>query len=171
MQVGSQSMDLLTGALNESALRERFQQAKSSNELRVSCVAMVDIDDLHFFNEKFGHSTGDHVVRTLGRLLHREFEPPSSIYRCGGDEFLILVEGLDPLVAKERFGHLFDSLRNWRSEGFALSSVAPAAQWTCSVGLTDGFSTLAEGMSQAALLLHAAKKTGKAKLVAHIADT
>jgi diguanylate cyclase (GGDEF)-like protein len=52
---------------------------------------MVDINDFKYFNDKYGHATGDSVLKMTSDELQKLF-PTGKIYRYGGDEFLVLCE-------------------------------------------------------------------------------
>lgn len=82
--------DALTGLYNREALsqdRERFYGAPL-------VVILADIDYFKQVNDVHGHVVGDRALREAGRLLQALF-PESSIYRYGGDEFLVVLRSVD----------------------------------------------------------------------------
>src|SRR5437660_11210609 len=52
-------------------------------------IAMVDIDHFKQFNDKYGHDTGDQVLRLVASKLAR-VSGGGEAYRCGGEEFAII---------------------------------------------------------------------------------
>jgi diguanylate cyclase (GGDEF)-like protein len=56
----------------------------------------MDIDDLKKINNKYGHRTGSQLIRDLATKLRHDLTDEYIIYRYGGDEFILLVEGKDP---------------------------------------------------------------------------
>jgi diguanylate cyclase (GGDEF)-like protein len=54
-------------------------------------VMFVDLNRFKHLNDRFGHDTGDQVLRTLGALLQRQVRQSDYVIRWGGDEFLLLL--------------------------------------------------------------------------------
>ncbi len=68
-------------------------------------IAIVDIDHFKRFNDKFGHKTGDHVLRYVASCIARN--KAGTAYRYGGEEFVIVCEGGD-------YDGIVESLENLR---------------------------------------------------------
>jgi diguanylate cyclase len=56
---------------------------------------LIDLDNLKMLNDRGGHLTGDYVLRTLGELLRTTLRAGEFAARMGGDEFALLLAGLD----------------------------------------------------------------------------
>ena len=89
--------DNLTGTLNRAGLmielRNRWEhfQATGRNE----CVIILDLDHFKQINDQYGHDEGDRVLAAVGDILSPNLRRSDKIGRWGGEEFLILVSGLD----------------------------------------------------------------------------
>lgn len=57
-------------------------------------VVVFDVNDLKSVNDNFGHDTGDIYIYTASMLISEFFEN-SPVYRIGGDEFAVILEGED----------------------------------------------------------------------------
>ncbi len=79
-------VDALTGLPNRRALDEALSRTSG----RIA-VAMVDVDHFKKFNDRYGHETGDQVLRIVARELKRC--RGGRAYRYGGEEFAIVFEG------------------------------------------------------------------------------
>ncbi len=79
--------DALTGVKNRTA----FSQDKKTNNYSDSdyCCIYIDVNELNYYNNKYGHAAGDQMLKFIGEILLNTFSD-SDIYRMGGDEFLIL---------------------------------------------------------------------------------
>jgi len=88
--------DPLTGLLNHRAFHKRLEQ-EAENARRSGqplAVAMMDLDNFKFFNDGYGHSIGDDVLRQVTRALSAACRPGDTLARYGGDEFALLLPGL-----------------------------------------------------------------------------
>ncbi len=93
--------DQLTGLPGRRALDEALPALNGTYAL-----AMVDVDHFKRFNDRYGHETGDQALRMVSHCL-RAVTGGGRAYRYGGEEFVIVFDGLD---AKEASDHL-ESLR------------------------------------------------------------
>ena len=57
-------------------------------------IVMVDMNYLKKLNDTYGHERGNDAIRTTGRVLCDVFKH-SPVYRIGGDEFVVVIEGRD----------------------------------------------------------------------------
>ena len=105
------SLDALTSVQNKRAY---YQKADQLNEqikkgVAVFGIAVLDLNDLKKINDTYGHEKGDISIKTLCMILNRVFRR-SSIYRIGGDEFAIILEGEDYKHARDLLQSLEDKL-------------------------------------------------------------
>lgn len=84
--------DQLTGALNRNAYEEDMMRIERK---RVPLgIIFADLNGLKDMNDTFGHAKGDQLIIRAARLLQESFED-GVLYRIGGDEFIIVFEGMD----------------------------------------------------------------------------
>lgn len=97
------TLDPMTGALNRKGLEQlgprvlqRARQAK-----RPVTLLMVDADRFKSINDRHGHPAGDAVLIHLARQLGSRLRASDLLVRYGGEEFLLLLDGLSGRVAPE----------------------------------------------------------------------
>ena len=89
------STDHLTGVLNRRAFMENAvtlckQQAKLGEPV---AMLMFDLDHFKSINDRFGHATGDDVLRMFGQVVRAGTRADDIIGRFGGEEFVAIVPG------------------------------------------------------------------------------
>lgn len=99
--------DPLTGAGNRRALNNalRLAQANQQRHQQLYGVLVMDLDHFKSINDRFGHAVGDQVLIELVKRFTSNARQLDTLYRVGGEEFLLLVpinhlEGLKHLAAK-----------------------------------------------------------------------
>lgn len=96
--------DSLTGTLNRVAYNSDLHIINEEKPYDFSCV-YVDVNELHYINNKFGHLAGDEMLLFVAHTLKDVFFG-QRVYRLGGDEFLVFCQGLsqeDVTKALEQF--------------------------------------------------------------------
>jgi diguanylate cyclase (GGDEF)-like protein len=99
--------DPLTGLGNRRSLQEDLEvlHARSQRYGRRFALAMCDIDRFKAYNDTHGHQAGDQALRAVAATIAQELRGGDSVYRYGGEEFLLVLpeQTLDTaLVAVER---------------------------------------------------------------------
>ena len=87
--------DHLTGLLNRRAFMESAATLCAQQAKRAEPVAMLlfDLDYFKSINDRFGHATGDEVLRLFGRVVRASTRVDDIIGRFGGEEFVAIVPG------------------------------------------------------------------------------
>lgn len=88
--------DGLTGLVNREGLRQRAQRALARADRQKSGAALIviDLDGFKPVNDRFGHTTGDRVLVNIARRLTANLRENDTVARVGGDEFVVLAEGV-----------------------------------------------------------------------------
>lgn len=82
--------DELTGAANRRGLPELLERFRG----RPLGLLGVDIDRFKCVNDLYGHAAGDAVLQIVARRLNDAVRPEDRLVRTGGEEFLLLLDGL-----------------------------------------------------------------------------
>lgn len=96
-------LDPLTGMLNRHALVNRTSELEHQSRLTGQPVAVIvaDIDHFKSVNDAHGHPVGDQVLAAVAEVLRRGLRAYDLAYRMGGEEFAIVMPGIDAEAAHE----------------------------------------------------------------------
>ena len=161
--------DGLTGLFN----RRHMQTALESEQRRAQryghplSVIMLDIDNFKSYNDTYGHTQGDVLIRMVAGLLRANYRGVDIVGRYGGEEFIALL----PETPKEEAAHTAERLRQSVAEtvfpGFA-DDPEIAVKKTISIGVA----TMPDDASDAEMLvmladqaLYRAKRGGRNRVV------
>jgi diguanylate cyclase (GGDEF)-like protein/PAS domain S-box-containing protein len=155
--------DPLTDCLNRRSFFEKYEavfMAARRDAHPVACI-MVDIDLFKTINDRYGHAKGDEVIRMIAASLQSSLRSTDTICRYGGEEFCIVLPGMDidqAVVTAERArGHIEQQTLAGLTDG---SSV----RITASFGVTSidhEAECLAQFIDQADKALYVSKNKGR----------
>lgn len=109
------STDPLTGLANRRGGEKHIANeiSRARREKRpLSCI-LIDVDRFKQVNDTFGHQAGDQLLRDISALLRRTVRAYDILVRWGGDEFLVVLPGVDLDAARvlaERIRNAIESL-------------------------------------------------------------
>jgi diguanylate cyclase (GGDEF)-like protein len=85
--------DVLTGLFNRRVLDECLDEIvqRCRQDRTPLCLLMIDVDDFKLLNDTLGHAAGDTLLRCIGQLIRSSVRQQDLAFRCGGDEFLIVL--------------------------------------------------------------------------------
>ena len=103
--------DPLTGLLNRRALSERLEaEMARAKDDRPFAIALLDLDGFKPVNDRYGHPTGDILLREVASRLRAACDGAASVARMGGDEFAILIPYGSALLSSPVADHLLAAL-------------------------------------------------------------
>jgi two-component system cell cycle response regulator len=153
--------DPLTEVSNRLRLKEDLQQleGRAARYGHRYCAALCDVDAFKAYNDFFGHLSGDEALRLLARTIQDQLRSGDSLYRYGGEEFLVILpeQSLsDAKAGMERVRREIERL----SIGHAPRALAP---WvTISVGVAElGGGSVDDWLRRADAALYRAKSRGR----------
>ena len=152
------SIDSLTGLPNRgsmAAAATRALEAAAAAAQPLS-VALIDLDRFKLLNDRFGHATGDRVLKEFAQISQATLRPGDAVGRWGGEEFLLLMPNTTLDVAL----HLLDTLR---AKIGRIGLPEPDVRVTISAGLAtgEGVSLLDDVLARADKALYEAKNSGR----------
>jgi diguanylate cyclase (GGDEF)-like protein len=158
-------VDELTGALNRrSIMRLLDDEVARCQRTGVACtVALIDLDHFKQVNDRFGHLTGDEVLRTFAISVFANIRTIDKFGRFGGEEFLMVL----PETSHDSGTRMLDRLR----------AIVELLDWSAfsdglTVTISAGVATLRPGdtseslLARADLALYAAKERGRNRIAA-----
>lgn len=126
--------DKLTGLLNRQALDLLLHQAMTRSHRAGSplSVILADVDNFKAVNDQHGHLVGDEVLRRVALNLREHLRESDTVFRWGGEEFLIIVQDCDSSAALL----LAEKLRTATADDLTLAELA-AGLVTISLGVAE----------------------------------
>ncbi len=130
---GASVVDQLTGMLNRAALHTRVAELAARAQLTGQAVAVVigDVDRFKDINDAHGHAAGDAVLEAVAARMRGCLRTFESAYRIGGEEFAVLLSGVEALEAADVAERLREGLRSEPVNGvnvtmsFGVAAVRP----------------------------------------------
>ena len=123
--------DALTGTLNRAGF-EKHPKELSGDYTAIMC----DIDLFKRVNDTYGHDAGDQVIKSFAKALSDNCRPSDNVFRLGGEEFLILMKGVNANTVISKINKMRDDIAHStiKYNDFDINI-------TASFGLCDTFST------------------------------
>ncbi len=112
--------DVLTGLPNRRLFLSRLCQGISGarDSGRPLAVLFIDLDRFKQINDVLGHDAGNQVLCEAARRIRRSVRDEDTVSRLGGDEFTVLLEGVE---AESRVSAVADRIRSELNRPFALA--------------------------------------------------
>lgn len=100
-------VDILTGMGNRAAFEKCVDGLRRKHSGKQFRLAMMDINNLKYINDHFGHKEGDAAIRKCAEAMKKYLLPYGDCFRLGGDEFAAILYDLD----EETYEHLIRCMR------------------------------------------------------------
>lgn len=128
--------DGLTGLGNRTAYLEQLEAYEShARENTQLGIVYLDVNNLKVVNDNQGHEFGDELIKGAAKIIEDSFGKFGKAFRVGGDEFCVLMTGID-LKEKYRTGlNIFKQL---------ISEANKDGLYTCDVQIAHGFAVCKE---------------------------
>ena len=155
--------DPVTGLANRALFSDRVEHAlmRSQRGFPDIAVVFIDLDDFKTVNDSLGHAAGDSVLQEVARRLRIAVRPTDTVARFGGDEFAVLLEGVnDSAMAADAAARILHALElAYEIDG---KQVFPRASvGICLVDREDAVPEAAELLRNADVAMYMAKRDSK----------
>ncbi|MBK6289475.1 MAG: GGDEF domain-containing protein [Gammaproteobacteria bacterium] len=156
--------DTLTGLYNRAYFNRSLatQVALARRNRQQLTLLTFDIDNFKRINDTFGHGGGDEVLRSIGKRLTAVLRSSDTCCRIGGEEFALLMPGVDSEVGTRVFGRLNNAIR----EPLPLDGVAHVTTISGGIAeLDDDPDAENSLLLRADKALYEAKRTGRDRVI------
>ena len=151
------SIDPLTSSGNRRALGLKLADviASQHREAYTMCMILIDLDDFKEINDDHGHAIGDQILVTVCEQITKHTRVLDSLYRYGGDEFIIMPLNMNIKTAKR----LAEKIRGI----IELHDFTHNIKLTLSIGVAEykAHDTPESWISRADTALYKAKESGR----------
>jgi diguanylate cyclase (GGDEF)-like protein len=167
--------DPLTGLGNRRMLQEHMRMARARSERDGTMLALIvfDLDNFKRVNDTLGHATGDRLLVRVAEAIRANCRASDVVARVGGDEFVLLIEGLSALGGREQAETVAAKiLTRIKAEADALvpgTGVSASAGVRCWAHVVDAQADEADLLARADEAMYEAKRNGKGCVVTSLA--
>ena len=147
----------MTGLYNHNSFWVQLEnQVKIFNNDTELCLAIIDIDDFKKVNDTYGHDCGDIVLNYMATTLKEYCNDNITAYRYGGEEFAVLLSGVNIIDATDILQNILNKFRTYNFEfsNQRITFSAGIAKYTENL-------TSAEFFESADKTMYKAKQNGK----------
>ncbi|MAY07119.1 MAG: histidine kinase, partial [Pseudomonadales bacterium] len=158
--------DPLTNLPNRRLMRQRLEQALvvCRREQHYAALIFLDLDDFKNVNDLYGHQIGDGMLCQVAERLRHALRERDTVARFGGDEFVVLLEGLEvnATEAATQVEHIGRKLLQTLREPYLIKDQVFSSSASLGIVLfNDEQHTADELMQYADLSMYSAKAAGK----------
>lgn len=154
--------DALSNCLNRRTFNEAMGQIEDSAAVGRRCTfLLIDIDHFKAINDQHGHLVGDRVITQVAAELGRNLDPGTPLFRYGGEEFAVMLDGGDQAAGRALAERLRAAVADSDFQGVWVTVSIGVAEWRATQG------SVASALGQADRALYAAKRAGRNRVSAH----
>lgn len=176
--------DELTNLWNRTELQRRSEEETAkynryytTNSAYFSLL-YLDLDNFKYFNDTFSHEAGDRILKIFAEVLSELCRKSDTVFRMGGDEFVVFLPKTDTSGAAQFAQRILDSLISFNVTTSSMLSemvtqnvvISRERQLTCSIGIAvheNGFINIDRLIQYADTALLRAKEQGKNCFIIH----
>jgi len=136
--------DPLTGLSNRRAFEQALEVRLGAALPEPFSVIMLDVDGLKQVNDAHGHAAGDAVLKRVASVLTAHLRETDVVTRWGGDEFVLLMPGMDQVGAVSLARRVGGTLRDANDPAGAISVSIGTASFPADATTADGLLAAAD---------------------------
>ncbi len=158
--------DPLTGLCSRAAILERLERLlldERAHSAQPLALLFCDCDGFKGINDRYGHACGDAVLRTVARRIEARTRRGDHAGRIGGDEFLLLLEGIEHLEDAIAFA---EDLQTGISEPITWNDATIEPSFSIGIALHGAGEDADLFLRRADRNMYAAKAAGRHRVVA-----
>src|SRR5262245_60800171 len=131
----SATTDPLTGVYNTRFFHEVLNReaARSKRHRTTLSLLMIDVDSFKAINDTYGHLVGDKLLVQIGRVLNACVRTTYLVFRCGGDEFGVVLPG----TSAEGALHVAEKILALVKSGDILETLGYSGATSVSIGIAE----------------------------------
>ncbi len=157
--------DTLTGLANRKQCQRTLEDTAANVERyrRRYTVVVLDLDHFKRVNDRYGHATGDEVLRRLSQVLRGGVRSTDFVGRWGGEEFLLVLDEAECEDARVR---VLSLLEEFRQEFFEVDGDRFTVSFSAGVAsLSPELAAAESAFSRADVAMYAAKTAGRGRVM------
>jgi diguanylate cyclase (GGDEF)-like protein/PAS domain S-box-containing protein len=156
--------DELTGLVNRHAVFDQVAHSLEGDQRSGNRVAMVfcDLDGFKAVNDTYGHTAGDVLLRSIARRLERAVRSADTVARIGGDELLVVLNGVRDL--DDALG-IAEKLRAEVCQPTPVPGGTVTVSASIGVAVAEPGETVDDIVARADAAMYEAKRSGKDRVV------
>ncbi|MBU1330694.1 MAG: GGDEF domain-containing protein [Gammaproteobacteria bacterium] len=156
------NVDTLTGAFNRRWLEHAYERESTRCAFNASPMGllMLDVDHFKAYNDQHGHLAGDYALCLVAHTLRKQLRPQDSLVRFGGEEFVIMLPGVDEEQSRAIGERLRQSLEQV-SSFYSPVGVLPGVTMSIGLALMAPKDSLQSLIARADAALYRAKQQGR----------
>jgi diguanylate cyclase (GGDEF)-like protein len=109
--------DPLTGTYNRRFFNEAIEREKEKlKDGGTLGLIMLDVFNFKSYNDRYGHPSGDLLLKELANILHESIRASDIVVRYGGDEFSILLPAASLQTSHQVAGRIREKLEQWNQK-------------------------------------------------------